>query len=269
MMLHQIAWIKKFSAVGEPFNTSWRKPMRDMLRNDHAAPDRVYHILFSEFLDRVIYKPYPLKKTWTKQGYHRFTIGLCCLLYKLTPVNLFFFLSEKKKQKTIWKRKKKKQKKQKKCKKIAWKKKAKKRKKQVIGKKTCQKRRFEKAKKTKKIKNKQVKTQESNEVTMERGLHTQLDPTFPEGGPTPSLTLPRDLGWGVQPPGWPYPGTWLGGSWEEAGSKIAFFFCFFLGKKRKKSKKKAKKKRFGPPSFQPPSPPSRMEQPNLQSFPQT
>ena len=120
-------------------------------------------------------------------------------------------------------------------------------------------------KKQKKSKKKQAKTQESNEtsrqwqqetqepmekaqVTMERGLHTQLDPTFPEGGPTSSLTLPRDLGWGVQPPGWPYPGTWLGGSWEEAVSKIAFFFvffllffCFFLGKKRKKSKKKAKK----------------------------
>ena len=121
-------------------------------------------------------------------------------------------------------------------------------------------------KKQKKSKKKQAKTQESNEtsrqwqqetqepmekaqVTMERGLHTQLDPTFPEGGPTSSLTLPRDLGWGVQPPGWPYPGTWLGGSWEEAVSKIAFFlffFCFFLGfflakKKQKKSKKKAKK----------------------------
>ena len=123
-----------------------------------------------------------------------------------------------------------------------------------------QKRRFEKAKKSKK---KQAKTQESNEtsrqwqqetqepmekaqVTMERGLHTQLDPTFPEGGPTSSLTLPRDLGWGVQPPGWPYPGTWLGGSWEEAVSKIVFFlvfFCFFLGKKRKKSKKKAQNKK--------------------------
>ena len=65
------------------------------------------------------------------------------------------------------------------------------------------KKRFEKAKKNNK---KQVKTQESNEtsrqwqqetqepmekaqVTMERGLHTQLDPTFPEGGPTSSLTL--------------------------------------------------------------------------------
>ena len=72
MMLHQIAWIKKFSAVGEPFNTSWRKPMRDMLRNDHAAPDRVYHVLFSEFLDRVIYKPYPLKK----HEQNKVTIGL-------------------------------------------------------------------------------------------------------------------------------------------------------------------------------------------------
>ena len=68
------------------------------------------------------------------------------------------------------------------------------------------KKRFEKAKKTKKTTKKQVKTQESNEtsrqwqqetqepmeeaqVTMERGLHTQLDPTFPEGGPTSSLTL--------------------------------------------------------------------------------
>ena len=92
---------------------------------------------------------------------------------------------------------------------------------------------------------------------MERGLHTQLDPTFPEGGPTSSLTLPRDLGWGVQPPGWPYPGTWLGGSWEEAGSKIAFFLLFprkkakkKATKKQKKSRKKTKKKRFGrtPPS---------------------
>ena len=138
--------------------------------------------------------------------------------------------------------------------------------------KKCQKRRFEKArKKAKKKQKKQVKTQESNEtsrqwqqetqepmekaqVTMERGLHTQLDPTFPEGGPTSSLTLPRDLGWGVQPPGWPYPGTWLGGSWV----KNRFFFAFFLlfprkkakKKKKKKAKKKTKKKRFGrtPPS---------------------
>ena len=79
---------------------------------------------------------------------------------------------------------------------------------------------------------------------MERGLHTQLDPTFPEGGPTSSLTLPRDLGWGVQPPGWPYPGTWLGGSWEEAGSKIAFFLLFPRKKAKKKQKnaKNAKKK---------------------------
>ena len=84
--------------------------MRDMLRNDHAAPDRVYHILFSEFLDRVIYKPYPLKKTRTKQGYHRFTIGLCCLLYKLTPVNLFFF-KRKKEAKTRFENAKKKSKK--------------------------------------------------------------------------------------------------------------------------------------------------------------
>jgi hypothetical protein len=55
-----------------------------------------------------------------------------------------------------------------------------------------------------------------------------------------------------------------------------------MQKKQKKAKKKAKKKRkksdLGgpplpdegvPPSFQPPSPLSRMEQPNLQSFPQT
>ena len=137
-----------------------------------------------------------------------------------------FFKRKKKAKKTIWKRKKKK------MQKTSPEKKSKKKKKTSDWKKTCQKRRFEKAKK---IKNKQVKTQESNEVTMERGLHTQLDPTFPEGGPTPSLTLPRDLGWGVQPPGWPYPGTWLGGSWEEAGSKIAFFLLF----PRKKAKKKA------------------------------
>jgi hypothetical protein len=49
--------------------------------------------------------------------------------------------------------------------------------------------------------NKKRKNQWKKRVTMERGLHTQLDPTFPEGGPTSSLTLPRDLGWGVQPPG--------------------------------------------------------------------
>ena len=105
----------------------------------------------------------------------------------------------------------------------------KKAKKKVIGKKMPKKAIWKsKKKQTKKTKkkNKQVKTQESNEtsrqwqqetqepmekaqVTMERGLHTQLDPTFPEGGPTSSLTLPRDLGWGVQPPGWPYPGTFM------------------------------------------------------------
>ena len=106
-----------------------------------------------------------------------------------------------------------------------------------------------------------------------RGSNLLADPTPGPGlgGPTPWLTLPRDLAGGI-----------LGGG----GVKNRFFFlffCFFLRKKakkmpQKKSKKKAKKQRFGrtplpdegvPPSFQPPSPPSRMEQPNLQSFPQT
>ena len=117
-----------------------------------------------------------------------------------------------------------------------------------------------------------------------RGSNLLADPTPGPGlgGPTPWLTLPRDLAGGI-----------VGGG----GVKNRFFFvvvllffCFFLGKKRKKKqkkskkkekkkeKKKAKKKRFGrtppsrrgvPPSFQPPSPLSRMEQPNLQSFPQT
>ena len=171
-------------------------------------------------------------------------------------------------KKAIWKRKKNDLKKQKKSKK-----KQKKSKKKKRLEKNAKKGDLKKQKKKEKQK-KQVKTQESNEtsrqwqqetqepmekaqVTMERGLHTQLDPTFPEGGPTSSLTLPRDLGLGVQPPDWPYPGTWLGGSCKEAGSKKSD-----LG---------------GPPlpdegvpsSFQPPSPPSRMGQPNLQSSPQT
>ena len=99
-----------------------------------------------------------------------------------------------------------------------------------------------------------------------RGSNLLADPTPGPGlgGPTPWLTLPRDLAGGI------------------LGQKS-------LGKKRKKSKKKnkknakkkqkkAKKSDLGgpplpdegvPPSFQPPSPPSRMEQPNLQSFPQT
>ena len=107
------------------------------------------------------------------------------------------------------------------------------------------------------------------------GDNAQLDPTFPEGGPTSSLTLSRDLAGGI-----------LGGG----GIKNCFSFAVFLlfpGKnekknktKQKKRKKKEKNKRNDlggpplpdegvPPSFQPPSPPSRMEQPNLQSFPQT
>ena len=71
-----------------------------------------------------------------------------------------------------------------------------------------------------------------------------------KGGPTSSLTLPWDLGWGVQPPGWPTPGPgWgdLGGG----GVKSRFFFLLFPRKKTKKEKKtKTKKKRFGrtPPS---------------------
>ena len=121
-----------------------------------------------------------------------------------------------------------------------------------------------------------------------------------------TLSWTRHSQKGVQPPRWPYPGTWAGGSnpladptpgpgWGDPGRRRgqkSLFFCFFLEKKRKKSNKKAKKKSkkkkktkkkrkkndLGgpplpdegvPPSFQPPSPPSRMEQPNLQSFPQT
>lgn len=119
-----------------------------------------------------------------------------------------------------------------------------------------------------------------------------------------TLSWTRHSQKGVQPPRWPYPGTWAGGSnpladptpgpgWGDPGRRRgqkSFFlicFCFFLGKKRKKTKKKCKKTQktkkrkkndLGgpplpdegvPPSFQPPSPPSRMEQPNLQSFPQT
>ena len=73
-----------------------------------------------------------------------------------------------------------------------------------------------------------------------RGSNLLADPTPGPGlgGPTP----------------WPYPGTWLGGSREEAGSKIAFcllFFCFFLGKKRKKNKKND----LGGPPFQTRGPP--------------
>ena len=72
-----------------------------------------------------------------------------------------------------------------------------------------------------------------------------------------TLSWTRHSQKGVQPPRWPYPGTWAGGSnpladptpgpgWGDPGSKIAFFllfFCFFLGKKRKKSKKKKAKKK--------------------------
>ena len=65
-----------------------------------------------------------------------------------------------------------------------------------------------------------------------------------------------------------YPGTWLG-----RGQKSFFlvFFCFFLGKKRKKSDLRGPPlpDEGVPPSFQPPSPPTRMEQPKMQSFPQT
>jgi hypothetical protein len=124
---------------------------------------------------------------------------------------------------------------------------------------------------------------------MERGLHTQLDPTFPEGGPTPWLTLPRALAGGIGGGG----GVKNRFFFVVVLLFFCFFFGFFLGKKRKKkqkkskknakkSKKKSKQKRkksdLGgpplpdegvPPSFQPPSPLSRMEQPNLQSFPQT
>ena len=103
-----------------------------------------------------------------------------------------------------------------------------------------------------------------------RGSNLLADPTPGPGlgGPTPWLTLPRDLAGGI------------------LGQKSLFFAFFLLfprkkakKKQKKKQKKKAKKKSdLGgpplpdegvPPSFQPPSPPSRMEQPNLQSFPQT
>ena len=110
--------------------------------------------------------------------------------------------------------------------------------------------------KTKKNKNKKVKTQENNEtsrqwqqetqepmektqVAMERGLHTQLDPTFPEGGPTSSLTLPRDLAGGI-----------LGGG----GVKNCFFW-FFPRKKTEKNVKKTKKTIWEDPPFQTRGPP--------------
>ena len=132
-------------------------------------------------------------------------------------------------------------------------------------------------KRKKKSKKKEVKTQESNEtsrqwqqetqepiekarVTMERGLHTQLDPAFPEGVPTSSLTLPRELGWGSNPLADPTPGPGWGHPGRRRGQKFFFFFCFFLEKSEKQTKKKQKtskknakkkeKKRFGrtPPS---------------------
>ena len=153
-----------------------------------------------------------------------------------------FFKSEKKqkKKKAIWKSKKK-----------ALQKKSpkKKQKKKAIGKKG-QKRRFEKAKKNKNKKEKNKKTSKNpgkqwNQQAMatrnartngksagdngkrpahsagpdipRRGSNLLADPTPGPGlgGPTPWLTLPRDLAFFLR------------------------FFCFFLGKKRKKSKKKA------------------------------
>ena len=89
------------------------------------------------------------------------------------------------------------------------------------------------------------------------GDNAQLDPTFPEGGPTSSLTLSRDLAGGI-----------LGGG----GIKNCFSFAVFLlfpgknekkTKQNKKNKKNAKKKkktsetiwedppsrRGGPPKF--------------------
>ena len=71
-----------------------------------------------------------------------------------------------------------------------------------------------------------------------------------------TLSWTRHSQKGVQPPRWPYPGTWAGGSnpladptpgpgWGDPGMRrgqkslfFCFFFCFFLGKKRKKNEKK-------------------------------
>ena len=77
-----------------------------------------------------------------------------------------------------------------------------------------------------------------------------------------TLSWTRHSQKGVQPPRWPYPGTWAGGSnpladptpgpgWGDPGSKIARKKAKKKQKKKqKKCKKKAKKKRFGrtPPS---------------------
>ena len=70
-----------------------------------------------------------------------------------------------------------------------------------------------------------------------RGSNLLADPTPGPGlgGPTPWLTLPRDLAGGI-----------LGGG----GVKNRFFLLFPRKKAKKSNKKKAKKKRFGrtPPS---------------------
>ena len=84
-----------------------------------------------------------------------------------------------------------------------------------------------------------------------------------------TLSWTRHSQKGVQPPRWPYPGTWAWGSnpladptpgpgWGDPGRRRGqksllfcfFFFCFFLGKKPKKKKAKKKQKKGdlgGPP----------------------
>ena len=66
-----------------------------------------------------------------------------------------------------------------------------------------------------------------------RGSNLLADPTPGPGlgGPTPWLTLPRDLAGGI-----------LGGGGVKNRFFFAFFFCFFLGKKRKKKQKNSEKK---------------------------
>ena len=75
-----------------------------------------------------------------------------------------------------------------------------------------------------------------------------------------TLSWTRHSQKGVQPPRWPYPGTWAGGSnpladptpgpgWGDRGRRRgqkSLFFCFFLGKKRKKRKKKKKSQKKKP-----------------------
>ena len=123
-----------------------------------------------------------------------------------------------------------------------------------------QKRRFEKAKKSKKNKQKPRKAMKpaGNGNKKRKNQWKKRRWQWKEAC---TLSWTRHSQKGVQPPRWPYPGTWAGGSnpladptpgpgWGDRGRRrcqkslfFFVFFCFFLGKKRKKSKKKAKKKK--------------------------